>query len=54
MRPSQRIIRGDYDKVPVIMGAVVDEGTRFVSKEIVEGQDEFLEVVKGASAASLS
>ncbi|GAA5994782.1 uncharacterized protein JCM10292_004349 [Rhodotorula paludigena] len=46
VRPSQRIIRGDYDKVPVIMGAVVDEGTRFVSKEIVEGQDEFLEVVK--------
>lgn len=28
VRPSERIVRGTYNKVPVIMGATMDEGTR--------------------------
>ncbi|BGP36850.1 hypothetical protein JCM10449v2_000752 [Rhodotorula kratochvilovae] len=46
VRPSERIIRGDFDKVPVILGAVVDEGTRFVEENIGEGDEEFLAVVR--------
>ncbi|GAA5850567.1 hypothetical protein JCM9279_007545 [Rhodotorula babjevae] len=46
IRPSERILRGDFDKVPVIMGAVVDEGTRFVDEGIKDGEDEFLAVVR--------
>lgn len=48
VRPSERITRGSYAKVPVVMGSVDDEGTRFIRPDIAEGQDEFLEVVKGA------
>jgi len=51
IRPSERILRGDFDKVPVILGAVVDEGTRFVDEGIKDGEDEFLDVVRGASSA---
>ncbi|KAK4332448.1 Alpha/Beta hydrolase fold [Rhodotorula toruloides] len=46
VRPSERINRGDYNKVPVVLGSVLDEGTRFVHPKIGEGVDEFLEVVK--------
>ncbi|GAA5864558.1 hypothetical protein JCM3774_005165 [Rhodotorula dairenensis] len=46
VRPSERITRGSYAKVPVVMGSVDDEGTRFIRPDIAEGQDEFLEVVK--------
>lgn len=28
VRPSDRIVRGTFSKVPVVMGSVVDEGTR--------------------------
>ncbi|GAA6005766.1 hypothetical protein JCM10207_005326, partial [Rhodosporidiobolus poonsookiae] len=47
VRPSERITRGDYAKVPVVMGSVRDEGTRFVGEEIGEGEEEFLRVVRG-------
>ncbi|GAA5900026.1 hypothetical protein JCM6882_007028, partial [Rhodosporidiobolus microsporus] len=46
VRPSVRITRGDYAKIPVVMGSVVDEGTRFVRSEIAGGEDEFKEVLK--------
>ncbi|GAA5988833.1 hypothetical protein JCM11641_005034 [Rhodosporidiobolus odoratus] len=46
VRPSVRINRGDYAKIPVVMGAVLDEGTRFVAEDIGEGEGEFLEVIK--------
>lgn len=47
IRPSERITRGSYAKIPVIMGSVDDEGTRFIRPDIVDGEPEFLEVVKG-------
>ncbi|SCV68126.1 BQ2448_247 [Microbotryum intermedium] len=34
VRPSERIVRGAYNKVPVIMGSVIDEGTRFASPNL--------------------
>ncbi|GAA6036828.1 hypothetical protein JCM8097_006300, partial [Rhodosporidiobolus ruineniae] len=46
VRPSERITRGDYAKIPVVMGSVVDEGTRFVAEDVEEGEEEMLEVVK--------
>ncbi|GAA6011519.1 hypothetical protein JCM8202_004057 [Rhodotorula sphaerocarpa] len=46
IRPSERITRGSYAKIPVIMGSVDDEGTRFIRPDIVDGEPEFLEVVK--------
>lgn len=30
VRPSDAIVRGTFSKVPVILGSVVDEGTRSV------------------------
>lgn len=27
-RPSERIVKGTFSKVPIVMGSVVDEGTR--------------------------
>ncbi|GAA5849867.1 hypothetical protein JCM8547_000939 [Rhodosporidiobolus lusitaniae] len=46
VRPSMKILRGEYAKIPVVMGGVVDEGTRFVHEGIGEGEEEMLEVVK--------
>ncbi|KAG0664274.1 hypothetical protein C6P46_001738 [Rhodotorula mucilaginosa] len=46
VRPSERITRGNYAKIPVVMGSVDDEGTRFIRPDIAEGENEFLEVVK--------
>ncbi|GAA5875090.1 hypothetical protein JCM16303_005004 [Sporobolomyces ruberrimus] len=46
VRPSERITRGDYMRIPVVLGSVVDEGSRFVSKDIREGEQEFLDVVR--------
>ncbi|SCZ89825.1 BZ3500_MvSof-1268-A1-R1_Chr1-3g01601 [Microbotryum saponariae] len=34
VRPSERIVRGAYNRVPIIMGSVIDEGTRFASPEL--------------------
>lgn len=50
VRPSERITRGNYAKIPVVMGSVDDEGTRFIRPDIAEGENEFLEVVKGSSS----
>lgn len=30
VRPSDAIVRGTFSKVPVILGSVVDEGTRWI------------------------
>ncbi|ORY68077.1 Alpha/Beta hydrolase protein [Leucosporidium creatinivorum] len=32
-RPSERIVRGTFARVPVVLGGTVDEGTRFTSPE---------------------
>ncbi|CEQ42040.1 SPOSA6832_03811 [Sporobolomyces salmonicolor] len=53
VRPSERITRGEYTRIPVVMGSVRDEGNRFVHPEISEGEDEFLAVVRGASRVVL-
>ena len=34
VRPSERIARGTFDKVPLILGTTTDEGTRFVEPDI--------------------
>ncbi|GAA6010570.1 hypothetical protein JCM11491_002976 [Sporobolomyces phaffii] len=46
VRPSERITRGEYTKIPVVLGSVVDEGTRFVHEKIGEGEKEFLDVLR--------
>ncbi|BGP12869.1 hypothetical protein JCM10213v2_000786 [Rhodosporidiobolus nylandii] len=46
VRPSERITRGEYAKIPVVMGSVVDEGTRFVDERVEGGEEEFEEVIK--------
>jgi len=49
VRPSERITRGEYTKIPVVLGSVIDEGTRFVHEKIEEGEQEFLDVIRGES-----
>ncbi|GAA5980103.1 hypothetical protein JCM10908_001537 [Rhodotorula pacifica] len=46
VRPSERITRGSYAKIPVVMGSVDDEGTRFVRPDIGSDEKEFLEVIR--------
>ncbi|GAA6064523.1 hypothetical protein JCM10212_004774 [Sporobolomyces blumeae] len=46
VRPSERITRGEYTKIPVVLGGVPDEATRFVHPLIKEGENEFLDVVR--------
>ncbi|GAA5958575.1 hypothetical protein JCM3765_006678 [Sporobolomyces pararoseus] len=46
VRPSERITRGEYMKIPVILGSVTDEGSRFVHEKIEEGEQEFLDVIR--------
>lgn len=48
VRPSDRIVRGTFSKVPVVMGAVRDEGTRFTSPDI-QSQDDILQALRGSS-----
>lgn len=33
LRPSDRLVRGTYSRIPVVLGSVVDEGTRCVLRE---------------------
>ncbi|KAL8277512.1 hypothetical protein RQP46_010067 [Phenoliferia psychrophenolica] len=47
IRPSDRIVRGTFSKVPVVMGGVRDEGTRFTSPDI-ESEDDVKEVIHWA------
>ena len=47
IRPSDRIVRGSFSKVPVVMGAVRDEGTRFISSEVAT-QEDVKNVLRGA------
>ncbi|KAM0749102.1 alpha/beta-hydrolase [Meredithblackwellia eburnea MCA 4105] len=46
-RPSDRIVRGTFSKVPVVMGAVRDEGTRFIDPK-VETEEDVKNVLRGA------
>jgi len=47
VRPSERITRGEYTRIPVVLGGVPDEATRFVHELIGEGEKEFLDVIRG-------
>ncbi|GAA5930319.1 uncharacterized protein JCM15063_004772 [Sporobolomyces koalae] len=46
VRPSERITRGEYTRIPVVLGSVTDEATRFVHEGIKEGEQEFLDVIR--------
>ncbi|KAM0790321.1 hypothetical protein ACM66B_003206 [Microbotryomycetes sp. NB124-2] len=46
VRPSERIVRGTYSKVPIVMGTTLDEGTRFTSPR-VSSQDDIKESLRG-------
>ncbi|KAK4047500.1 hypothetical protein OIV83_005413 [Microbotryomycetes sp. JL201] len=46
VRPSERIVRGTYSKVPVVMGTTLDEGTRFTSP-LVTSQNDIKESLRG-------
>ena len=39
IRPSDHIVRGTFSKVPVVMGSVRDEGTRFTSPNTASEDD---------------
>jgi acetylcholinesterase len=45
-RPSSRIMRGLFNKVPIIMGSVRDEGTRFTGMEL-KSEGDIIQVLQG-------